>query len=119
MQETAQRMKVIRAALARAVAVDLCSFVPSSALGHRGGSAAAAADLDRRRSTTSPTSSTPQSERELERRIRALQQATGDVVVVATVPNVRAATPTSTNTRSRCSRTAAAASARRAKTTAR
>ncbi len=48
--------------------------------------AAGATGADRRPSTTSPESSTHASERELDRRIQALQRASGDVVVVATVP---------------------------------
>ena len=50
--------------------------------------------------------------------IRALQAATGDVVVVATVPTIEPLRATSASTPSSCSRTTAAASARRARTTA-
>ena len=69
------------------MAVDSLLVRSSSALGHRGGSAAAAPPL------TGPVNDfanviDAQSEADLERRIRALQQASGDVIVVATVPTM-------------------------------
>ena len=76
----------------------------------------------RRRVLTAPVNDfarviDPASEQELERLIRALQTATGDVVVVATVPTFQPYGDIK-RTRSRCSRTAAAASVSAARTTA-